>query len=33
MLLNRGNKVLFGEEIRSHIQPQEIERNNVSKKQ
>ena len=30
MLLNRGNKVLFGEEIRSHIQPQEIERNNVS---
>ena len=30
MLLNRGNKVLFGEEITNHIQPQEIERNNVS---
>ena len=32
MLLNRGNKVLFGIEITNHIQPQEIARNNVSTK-
>jgi hypothetical protein len=30
MLLNRGNRVLFGEEINDFIKPQEININNVS---
>ena len=30
MLLNRGNRVLFGEEINTFIKPQEININNVS---
>mgnify|MGYP001383341374 FL=1 len=30
MLLNRGNRVLFGQEINDFIKPQEINNNNVS---
>mgnify|MGYP001259010754 CR=1 FL=1 len=30
MLLNRGNRVLFGEEITEYIKPQEIEVNNTA---